>query len=402
MKKIFLGLLFFCASAAFIYGQHEEVSYSNENNSFNLKVTNSSEKLKLTIKGDIKLGDDDKTIAGISQGGFLLYKKKDQSVEVENGSGADLEYTINGNKKTVLTEADKAVVANCVQLLISYGIDADNRVKRIFAQKGVNGVLDEVSHFKSDYVKEIYLSYLLKNKKLTKDEMIALLTKTDQYLNSDYYKAELLDGVMASFLADPATSDAYLKAVSNIKSDYYQSTTVKKILNTSLSEKQFGQVLMVVDNMNADYYQAEVLKMLLKNNDIPDARFSNIMKTAGSIKSDYYKAEIISALLKDRSLNKDRYAQTIAAMQNMKSSYYQYTILTKLVDEQIKEETAWSQLIQYATKLDSEYYQAEMLMKIAGKMPYSETLRKELGDAAKNIKSDHYYGMVMRSLDKRA
>jgi hypothetical protein len=55
-------------------------------------------------------------------------------------------------------------------------------------------------------------------------------------LSSDYYKAELLDGIMVSFLSDEATSDAYLKAVSNISSDYYQSTTIKKILNTSLNE----------------------------------------------------------------------------------------------------------------------------------------------------------------------
>jgi hypothetical protein len=58
--------------------------------------------------------------------------------------------------------------------------------------------------------------------------MIAVLDKTNQYLTSDYYKAELLDGIMNSFLSEESTSEAYLKVISNMTSDYYQSTTVKK------------------------------------------------------------------------------------------------------------------------------------------------------------------------------
>jgi hypothetical protein len=64
-----------------------------------------------------------------------------------------------------------------VQFLIENGIDAENRVQRIYAQKGTTGVLNEVGRFKSDYVKEMYLSYLLKGQKLSKDELIALLKK---------------------------------------------------------------------------------------------------------------------------------------------------------------------------------------------------------------------------------
>ena len=401
MKKIFLSLLLCCASPAFIYAQDDEVSYSKENDVFSLKVNNNSEKLNITIKGDLRLADDDKSISGLSRGGSLSYRKKDQSLEVENDGNGNLAYTINGKKKTTLSEEDKALVEDCVQSLIEYGIDADNRVKRIFAQKGTTGVLSEVSWFKSDYVKEIYLSHLIKDQKLSKEEMIAVLNKADQYLSSDYYKAELLDGIMVSFLSDETTSDAYLKTVSSITSDYYQSTTVKKLLNSSLSEKQFDQVLAIVNNMSSDYYQSEVLKMLL-NNEISDAKFSSVMKVAGTMKSDYYKAEIISALLKNKSLNKDRYAQTITAMQNMKSSYYQYTILTNLIDENIKDEAAWSQLIQYAGKLDSDYYESEMLVQIADKMPVSETLKKQLTEAAKNINSDYYYGKVIHAIDKKS
>ncbi len=401
MKKIILGTFFCWASVMLVHAQNDEVSYSKENNTFTLKVKSRANALSLTVKGEVTLGDDDKSITQLSRAGSIIYRKEKESLEIEHDGQGNLVYTINGYKKTTLNENDKALIEDCVQLMISYGIDADNRVKRIFAQKGTPGVLHEVERFKSDYVKEIYLSYLLNGQKLLKDEMIALLNKINQYLSSDYYKAQLLDGVMASFIADEATSGAYLNVVNNITSDYYQSTTLQKILGTALNEKQFTQVLGIVSSMKSDYYQAKVLEMLLNNNNIADARFSAIMKVVATMKSDYYKAELSSTLLKNKSLNKDQFAQTMIGVQNMKSSYYQYTMLAGLIDENMKDEAAWSSLILYAGKIDSDYYQAEMLKKIAGTMPASETLSKELTAAAKNIKSDYYYGKVMRSMDTR-
>jgi len=401
MKTILLSLLLCCTCVTTMYAQHDEVSYSKNDNEFTLKIKNSSEQVSLTIKGDVKLADDDNSIAELSRDGSIFYRKKNETIEVENDAQGNLVYTINDNRKTNLSEGDKVLIKDFVRLLINYGVDADNRVRRIYAQKGTSGVLDEVEHFESDYVREIYLSYLLKEQKLSKNEMVALLDKIDQYLTSDYYKAELLDGVMSSFLSEESASDAYLKVVSNMTSDYYQTNTVNKILNTKLTEKQFSQVLAIVKNMKSDYYQAEVLTKLSNNNDISNDRFANVMKIAGSMSSDYYKAEIITTALKNKSLNSDRYSQTIEAMENMTSDYYKYSILTSLVDEDIKDESAWSTLIEYAGKMHSDYYEAELLMMIADKMPASETLKKKVTEAAKNISSDDYYGKVIRAVEKR-
>jgi hypothetical protein len=397
MKKIFLFVLVFCTSVAFVSAQKNEVSYSKTDNTFKLKVNNASEKLHLIVKGDVTLGDDDKSIQKISPDGSVEYRNGNQSLDISAAPDGTLSYTINGTKKTNLDNEDKALIGQCVKTMIDYGIDAKNRVKRIFAKSGSGGVLNEVSRFKSDYVKEIYLSWLLKNQKLSKAELIALLNKTDQYLKSDYYKSELLNGVMASFLSDAATSDAYLKTVANMKSDYYQYTTINKLLKSSLNEKQFNGILSIVDNMKSDYYQSEILKRILNDNTVSDNKFSTVMNIAANMKSDYYKSEIISALLKNKNISSNRYSQTIAAMQGMKSDYYQSEILKKLVDQNVKDESEWSKLIQYAGNIQSDYYQSEVLIKIAGKMPDSELLKKQLNEAAKKIKSDYYYGKLVRA-----
>lgn len=398
MKKILLFVILLCASATFVCAQKNQISYSNTNNTFQVNVNNSTEKMNLTVKGNVTLGEDDKSIQNMSPDSYIEYRIKNQSLDINSASGTPT-YTINGVKKINLSTEDKALIEQCVKTMINYGVDADNRVKRIFAKSGTAAVLNEVSGFKSDYVKEIYMSWLLKNQKLSKDEMIALLNKTDQYLSSDYYKSELLNSVMASFLGDAATSDAYLKTVAGMKSDYYQYTTINNLLKTSLNEKQFDNLLSIVDEMKSDYYQSEVLKKLLNSNTISDNKFSRVMKIAASMKSDYYKSVIISALLNNKDISGSRYSEVIAAMQGIKSDYYQSEVLKKLVDQNIKGEAEWSKLIQYAENIRSDYYQSEVLIKIADKMPNSESLKKQWSEAAKKIKSDYYYGKLARAVD---
>ncbi|MGN6194818.1 MAG: hypothetical protein ACTHOB_07760 [Ginsengibacter sp.] len=400
MKKLFLFVMLCYTATQFASAQKNETSYSTRNNSFQLQVNNSDENTSLTVKGNVTLGADDKSIEKMSPNSSVEYHVKNQSLDIRTDDGNTLTYTINGVKKVNPDANDKALIEQCVKAMIDYGIDANNRVQRIFEKSGTAGVLNEVSRFKSDYVKEIYLSWLLKNQKLSKDEMVALLNKTDQYLHSDYYKSQLLNGVMASFLSNDATSDAYLKTVANMKSDYYQYTTINNLLKSALNGKQFDGVLSIVDHMKSDYYQSEILKSLLNHNTISDEKFSRLMKVLASMKSDYYKSVILSSLLDNKDLPKDRYSLTIAAMQGMKSDYYQSEILKKLIDPNVKDESEWSKLIQYAGNIHSDYYQSEVLMKIADEMPDSPSLKKQLSEAAKKIKSDYYYGKLARAVEK--
>lgn len=389
-----------CAGTTLLHAQEDELSYSRQNNTFNLKINNKDGNMSLTVKGDVRLTHDDKGVQQISPQGYIEYCDKNKSLNISADRNGTLTYIVNGIKKTNPATEDQSLIEECVKIMIANGVDADNRVKRIFAKSGSVGVLNETARFKSDYVKEIYLSYLLKNEKLSKDELITLLNKTDQYLTSDYYKAELLDGVMTSYLNNEATANAYIKTVSNLMSDYYQYTTIKKLLNALPDEKQFDQVLAIVANMKSDYYQSEVLKNLLNDHTISDTKFSNVMKIAANMKSDYYKSEIISSLLTNKTISKNRYSQTIAAMQDMKSNYYQSVILTQLINQNVKNESEWSKLIEYAGGINSDSYHSEVLMKIARTMPESESLKKELANAAKKIHSDYYYRKVKRMLDE--
>ena len=401
MKKIIITSLLIAFTFSISIAQKKSISVSHNNNEYVLNINDGIQNVKLKVKGEFSFTTDEKAIEKLSPGGKISYKKNNTKLEVTPGVDGSPVYNINGNRKTTLDATDKRLIAQCVQIMIDYGVNAKERVAKLYRHGGFPMVLKEVDRLKTDYVRSIYLNYLGVNDSLTDEEMLSFLNKIHTYLTSDYYQSKLLNGIQENYLRKEVTANEYLGIVKNIKSDYYQSLTLKKLLNSSLTEKQFDQVLSIVGSMKSDYYEAEVLKMLLKRNAITDQRFSQLMNAAANIKSDYYKSEIISSLLfSNKSLNKDRYSQTIDAMQNMKSNYYKASILKKLINADIKDEKEWSKLIGYTSKINSDYEKSEVLMEIASKIPQDEALKSQFLSVAKSLDSDYYYSKVARAIDK--
>ncbi len=400
MKKIIITSLLIAFTLSIAIAQKKSVSVTRDNNEYVLQIKDDAQNVQLTVKGEISFTNDEKAIEKLSSGAKISYRKNNDELEVTPGDNGSAVYTINGIIKTNLETVDKNFIAQCVQLMIDNGAGAKERVAKLYNQGGFPLVLKEVDRISTDYARYIYLNYLGTNHSLTDNEMLSFLNKTDTLLSSDYYRAELLNGIQENYLRKEVTANAYLENIKNIKSDYYQYTTLKKLLNSSLAEKQFEKVLSIVSSMKSDYYEAEVLKMLLKGNAISDQIFSQLINATANIKSDYYKSEIISSLLSNESLNKNRYSKTIDAMLNMTSNYYKVSILKKLINADVKDEKEWSKLLGYTAKINSDYEKSEVLIKIASKMPADKTLKSQYTEVAKSIGSDYYYGRVVRALDK--
>ena len=400
MKKIIITTLLFVFTSNISIAQKSSASVSRNNNNYVLQIKDDAKNIKLQVIGEVTFTDDEKAFEKLSSGAKISYKKKSNKLEVAPGNNGSPVYTINGTKKTNLDTGDKIIIAECVQLMIDQGVGAKERAAKLYRQGGFDLVLKEAERMKPDYVRSVYLDFLGANNSLTVDEMLIFLNKVSTLQLSDYYQSELLKGIQGNYLKNEITANAYLENVKNIKSDYYQSTTIKKLLTSSLTENQYDQVLSIVSSMKSDYYEAEILKKLLKENSISDKRFAQLMNAAANIKSDYYKSEIISSLLSNKSTNDDRYSQTIAAMQNMESSYYKASILKKLISADIKDVKEWSKILGYTAKMNGDYEKSQVLIAIASKMPADITLKNEFTTALKTISSDYYYGKVVKAMER--
>lgn len=398
MKKIICTILLIAFAFTTSFAQKESISISDTNGKTTISIQNSKQKLDLKVKGEITFTEDEKGIESLSHDGSISYKKNNNKLKVSRESDGSLLYVINGVKKSIPDTKDEILIAECVQTLISSGINGKERTEKIYKISGFNGVLKEVDRFESDYVKHIYLTALGSKNSLSESEMISFLGKINTHLSSDYYKAELLKGIQVNYLKKEVTADAYLKTVRNVKSDYYQTAMLERILQQSLTEKQSEQVLAIIISMESDYYKTEIIKKLLNQSNISDNQFEQYVNMTTYVKSDYYQSEILTALLKNTSFDEKRYSIIIAGIQNIKSSYYQTAVLQSLINDKEKNEKEWSQLIAYTAKIESDYYKAEVLKKIATTMPKTEALQMEFMKAAKTIDSDYYYESVMRAM----
>lgn len=360
MKNIVLaGFLFFTLCN---YAVAQKVTSTSNNRLITWESSDDAGKTKLTVKGEVQISDDDKHMAWISKNGSVSYQKKSDRLEITAGSNGELQYRINKIEKTALDARDEALLASAVQMMIVRGINAEARTKRIYAQKGSSGVLNEIPKLHGDYARQKYLSCLL-TLGISSTEMTKILESSGQYLTSDYYNAELLSDVMKTYLDEASTSRAYLEIVRDMKSDYYQYTTLQKLMKSGLNGEQTAAVVAIIKTMKSDYYQSEVYKDLLKQKAFDATAFNETLESVFAMNSDYYKTEIIKNLIK-RDLT----------------------------------EADWTRLITYANRIESDYYQSELLLNIADKMPKNDELKKNISEAAKSLKSEYYYGKLMRKI----
>ena len=321
--------------------------------------------MKLILKGDVQLADDDQNIKSISRGGSLIYSKNKQDLKVESDSKGNLTYKLNGNQISG-SASEQPVIADCVNRLIEYGVDAERRAKRIYSTSGFAELMHQVGRLKSDYAQQIYLSFTLKNEKLSNGEIAALLDNVNKQIQNSYYRSVVLSGIKPVHFSDETVVNKYIEAMDGISTDYYKFTALQKILREPLTENQFDKIISFATSINSDYYQSEILKSALSNKNISPQNLTKVIHSASDIKSDYYKSELLKQIIKSG----------------------------------VKDEDTWKLLMKEASKISSDYYLSETLVLIAKKIPSDDLLKKEVELTAKNINSDLYYGKVMRALGK--
>lgn len=342
----------------------DDVTERTNKSDGNLSIKIKNNKMNLDVRGKVKLSDDDQNIIALSNDGKVVNSIKNMQLEVSPNNEGEIIYRINGKETATLNPAEEELLAECIQTLINQGVYGKERAQRIYKQKGIHAVLTETTNFTSNYTKQIYLSELLLQD-ISNSDRSKILNNIAQYIESNYYKAEIIGKVMDSALKDNQSFDAYLEVVNNMGSAYYQQQTIQKLFTNNLTDIQFEKVLRITASINSDYHQAEVLSKLLKDNNLNAQKAALIMENLANMDSDYHKAEVLKKMISSSELDV----------------------------------AGWKQTISLTAMIQSDYHQAEVLKTILKKMPADAELNKAVRESAKNIKSNHHYGEIMRQLD---
>jgi hypothetical protein len=386
--------------AGYAQENHNSVSVSNNNGHTSVTISDDNLDLKVSYTGEIAFSADEKSFQTFPNDGFLRYQKNGTTLIVTQDASGKIAYEINGgDKKTVLSEDEKAVVASAIRLMIEYGIGAKDRVARIYQNGGAKAVLDEVKNLKTDYVRGTYLQFLLATSSLSASDMQDIAGIVESQISSDYEKGRLLEAFSSKYLGNPSTAKAFLSAVKSIHSDYEKAKAVKGILHQELTNEEFTAVIDITNTINSDYEKAGVLANVIDGNKISEPRFGEVIHAVSKISSDYEKAGVLKKVFATGvSIPDANFGETLDAAGTLNSDYEKAGVLKKMAGSPIHSDANWISLIRATEKINADYEKGETLRFIAEKMPSADAVKEAFSKAAKTITSDNEYGKTIRSL----
>jgi len=403
-RKLILvaALALFLAWSGFAQENHNHASFSVSDNNGHSSVSINDDNLnfKLSYTGEISFTDDEKGFRSFPSDGFLRYQKNGTTLIVTIDASGKIAYEINGgDKKTMLNNDEKDVVASAIRVMIDYGIGAKDRVARIYQNGGTKAVMNEVKNMKTDYVRGLYLQFLLRTNSLSSTDMMEIANIVQSLISSDYEKGQLLEAFSSKYLGNVATAKAFLDAVTSIHSDYEKAKAVKNILHQELTDEEFTAVIDITNTISSDYEKAGVLTDVIDENKITESRFAEVIHAATKISADYEKGIVLKKVFATGvNIPESAFGETLNAVNSITSDYEKAGVLKKIAASDIKSEADWISLIKATEKINADYEKGETLRFVAGKMPGSDTVKEAFNKAAKTISSDFEYGKTIRSV----
>ncbi len=330
-------------------------------------VNDGSTKLKINYWGDIKFTDDEKSIKSISHGGYLNFRKNEVSLLAETNDKGEIKYELHqyGNLVDINSPDGKMLITKAIRDMISVGFDVQGRLQRISQNGGLRAVLIEVDSLDGDFVKSIYLQYLISSDSISPEEMTEIAGKIRRNINSDFEKGKLLSKFSTDCLKDSLTARAYFAAVKSIDSDFEKANALRNILKQPLTNEQFVSALGVINIIGSDFERANLLKELIDQEIFEDDSFGGLLGSINHLDSNFEKGNL----------------------------------LKRLVGKDIETENQWIGIIKVTEHITGDFERSNILLQIADNMPKKEQLMADYLKVAQTINGEMERGRVLKALE---
>ncbi len=374
---------------------------------FSYNHHNGSNATELSYEGKIVFTEDERDIQSISPGGYLKYSKttfgNTRSILIESGSNGALKrsYYVGKSEEAYEPEGRKWLTDVLPDLIATSGIGAEERVKRIYAKEGANGVLRAVSKIESDYVKSIYYNYLLEVPSLSENDLKTILSQVTNSVDSDYEKGKLLRKVSGTYLKNDHISQQYIAAVNSISSDYEKSQVFKYILkNTKLNDANTTLVIQGVGKISSDYEKGQVVKSMLRDNKLTDNNLTQVLQVTHAISSDYEKSQVMKLLLGNQTLSGQNFQRVVTVASDVSSDHEKGGIVAYLLSNPQLAEDNFAEMLKLIRNISSDYEKGKAISNLLSKLKMNETRYNALFPVISEISSDHEKGQVLTRIAK--
>lgn len=341
IKARILWLLASCAALLLsipMPGLHAQKSRDETQNTTTWVQQDNNQKRSLEIRGKAEFTEDYTDIKSVSEGGWVIVEERNDRqwfrYEVRRDPAGQITraFYANGTARPLDESAKTWLSKFVLQAVRQGGFDAEKRVQRILEQRGVAGVLAEISLIESDYAQRHYYEALIKQSNLDATALRDLLRQAARDISSDYEQAQLLTAVAPMLTGKEAAIQPYFDAVATIKSDYERSNVLKRIMKQGTpSSALLVLVAGATKTISSDYERHGVLSALAQAKNPSEEVLRLLLDSAASMSSDYEKAtllmEVSNAYTGDTRLK----SEFLKVVETIKSDYERGRVLSALL-----------------------------------------------------------------------
>jgi len=356
-------------------------------------------RFEVRYRGTIALADDDRSIASISPGGYLIVSDgrwfwlKDYRVEIRADRDGALEsrFWVDGHEQPFEPEGREWLEKSLLRLVRSTGFAADARVARILKANGPAGVLDEIAQLEADYARRVYFETLFDQATLDGAMLTRALTLAGQTISSDYeLSRSLRKAGETQRLDDNASQTAYVDAATRISSDYELQRTLAAVLTRApLGDALVVRLLDAASHLSSDYEASRFLRALVERQPLSAESRAAFFRAVGTIGSDYEHQRVLAAVMARRGLTDAEVALVLQSALELGSDYERSRLLRAVAGSRSVDGPLAVDFFKAAGGIGSDYEKQRVLAIVAGKAGLSEETLVALLGAAKGIGSDY-------------
>jgi uncharacterized protein YjbI with pentapeptide repeats len=363
-------------------------------------TSTNGETVEVHYNGEIQFNDSETAIQSISPNGFIKYRRNDREFEAQSNIHGQIEYKFyNDGKELSLDQQDRQrFLAIAIQDLISYGFDSRNRFNRIYSKGGASAVLTEVDRLKGDYIRGLYIEYLLESPRLKQEELTDIARKIGTNLGSDFDKDRLLDKFPV--ITDSATTFAYFKAVKTIGSDFNRSNAIRHFYDQPLNDDQGIMILQAVKTVGSDFEKSQLLGQF-PSRYLQDSLLTDpYLDAVRSIGSDFEKANAIRNLY-HQQLSPGQIQQVLFVANTLGSDFEKANILKELIAKENLDSAVFNTLLNVCGNVGSDFEKANILREMMRKRIYPGESFNNLINTINHVNSDFERVNLLKELAEK-
>ena len=368
---------------------------------------------KITTKGKVDFNYDYTDVIMMGEKAYLKIAKVSKGMTKKLHIGTkdgEILYRYFENNKELNFDSNGKEWMNAILPVVvrNTGLDLENRVKRIYADKGLTGFLAEFDHVSNEYFKERMVDHLLTKQKLSNSELFQLINHFSSNLKEQNTLGNILQMHSQKFLKTEELSKVYFTALESLPTSGELSRVMYFIFeNNNLADTNYDRFLNLIAGMkpgkNREYHdKSSLVRLLLNDESIDNKKLTKVLSLVDANYKGLERSQLLTSALDVENISNEN-LKTIYLFAKSTSDYEKQSIFQKVLRDELLNPTNYPQFKE-ALKTISEDQTLSMLL--TQLVEYQKIGDKKLDDVlelADNFSSNRdkvgFYNKLFYSMD---